>query len=132
MARKMPSSLNNCTFSGNLGRDPEMNYNPAGNPYTRFSLAVNNWDFRQKAEVTMWMPVFVSGKRAETCNQYLKAGSKVAVSGSLTEREWVAEDGTKRRTYSLMASEVIFLGNIKRAGEQEDGPPEPPDLENPF
>jgi len=121
----MASSLNNCNFTGNLGRDPEMSYNPSGNPYTRFSVAINNWDYRQKSEVTMWMPVFVSGKRAETCNQYLKSGSKVAVSGRLTEREWTDDNGIVRKAYSLMAEEVIFLGNIRGAGETQGEPASP-------
>ncbi|MGH8397475.1 MAG: single-stranded DNA-binding protein [Gammaproteobacteria bacterium] len=127
----MSSSINILTISGNLGRDPEMNYNPSGNPYTRFSVAVSQWDFKSKSETTMWIPVFVSGKRAETCAQWLQSGSKVIVSGNLQEREYTDKDNIVRKAYSLMAQEVVFVGKLKSGGQTPE-PDEVPDDVHPF
>src|SRR4030043_2343388 len=72
---------------GNLGRDPEMRYTPSGQAVTNFSVATNRQytgsDGTQVKE-TIWFRESAGGRTAETCNQYLKKGSKVLVEGRLT------------------------------------------------
>ena len=69
---------------GNLGRDPEMRYTPSGQAVTNFNVATNRQytasDGSQVKE-TIWFRVSSWGKQAETCNQFLKKGSKVLVEG---------------------------------------------------
>ena len=69
---------------GNLGRDPEMRYTPSGQAVTSFSVAVND-DYTnnngERIKRTIWFRISAWGKQAETCNQYLKKGSKVLVLG---------------------------------------------------
>ena len=88
---------------GNLGKDPEMRYTPAGQAVTNFSVATSRQytgsDGNQVKE-TIWFRVSAWGKQAETCNQYLKKGSKVLVEGRLTPdpstggpRLWQRQDG---------------------------------------
>ncbi len=63
------------------------------------------------------------GKQAETCNNYLKKGSKVLIEGRLTPgdngspRMWTAQDGTSRSSYDVTANTVRFLSS--RGGEDE-------------
>src|SRR5450759_5866913 len=87
---------------GNVGRDPEMRYTPSGQAVTSFSVATNRQYTNSNAETvkeTIWFRVSAWGKTGETCNQYLKKGSKVLVEGRLTAdpvtggpRIWQAQD----------------------------------------
>jgi single-strand DNA-binding protein len=115
-------------LAGNLGRDPEMRYTPSGQPVTSFSVATNRQYTSNSGETvkeTMWFRVSVWGKMAETCNQYLKKGSKVLVEGRLTAdaatggpRIWNAQDGTPRASFEVNAQTVRFLSS---RGENDGG-----------
>jgi single-strand DNA-binding protein len=116
----MSSSFHSITVVGNLGRDPEMRYTPSGQPVTTMSVAttrVFNNAAGEKQEETTWFRITVWGKQAETCNQYLKKGSKVAVMGRLTPdkagnpRIWNKTDGSPAASFEVNASEVHFLSS---------------------
>jgi single-strand DNA-binding protein len=106
-------------IAGNLGRDPEMRYTPEGKAVTSFSVAVND-DYTnnngERIKRTIWVRVSAWGKQAETCNQYLKKGSKVLVEGRLTAdpatggpRVWTGQDGSPRASFEVSAGTVRFL-----------------------
>ena len=99
---------------GNLGRDPEMRYTPDGKPNTTFSVATGR-KFGDKDETT-WFRVSVWGNQAESCNQYLKKGSKVLVEGRLRPdantggpQVWQKKDGTWGASFEVTADTVRFL-----------------------
>lgn len=106
---------------GNLGRDPEMRYTPGGTAVTNFSVATSRQytasDGTQVKETT-WFRVSAWGKQAETCNQYLRKGSKVLVEGRLTPdnasggpRIWTRQDGTPAASFEVSANTVRFLSS---------------------
>ena len=106
---------------GNLGRDPEMRYTPSGQAVTSFSVAVND-DYTnnngERIKRTIWFRISAWGKQAESCNQYLKKGSKVLVEGRLTvdqatggPRIWTSQDGQPRASFEISASTVRFLSS---------------------
>ena len=68
---------------GNLGRNLEMRYTPSGKAVINFSLAINLCTNDQGAKdqvvVPLWLRVSTWYKNAETCNFYLKQGSKVLI-----------------------------------------------------
>ncbi|MDP2975003.1 MAG: single-stranded DNA-binding protein [Anaerolineales bacterium] len=106
---------------GNLGRDPEMRYTPSGQAVTSFSVATNRQYTNNAGETvkeTIWFRVSAWGKQAETCNQYLKKGSKVLVEGRLTAdsatggpRIWTGQDGSARASFEVSAQTVRFLSS---------------------
>ena len=116
---------------GNLGRDPEMRYTPSGQAVTNFSVAINvNYTSGNGENVkrTIWFRVSTWGKQAETCNQYLKKGSKVLVEGRLVPdastggpRIWNRQDGTPAASFEVSASTVRFLSS--RSESREGGYP---------
>ncbi len=120
---------------GNLGKDPEMRYTPAGQPVTSFSVASNrsyNGSNGEKVDETIWFRVTAWGKQAETCNQFLRKGSKVLVEGRLTPDEsggpriWNRQDGTPAASFEVTASTVRFLsqrGESEGEEESEQGAP---------
>jgi single-strand DNA-binding protein len=112
---------------GNLGRDPEMRYTPAGQAVTNFSIAVND-DYTnnngERIKRTIWVRVSAWGKQAENCNQFLKKGSKVLVEGRLTAdastggpRIWTKQDGTPGSSFEVSAQTVRFLSTRGETGE---------------
>ncbi len=106
---------------GNVGRDPEMRYTPSGQAVTSFSVATNRQYTNNSGETvkeTIWFRVSAWGKTGETCNQYLKKGSKVLVEGRLTAdpatggpRIWTAQDGNSRASFEVSAQTVRFLSS---------------------
>ncbi|MBA4379144.1 MAG: single-stranded DNA-binding protein [Anaerolinea sp.] len=114
---------------GNLGRDPEMRYTPSGQAVTSFSVATNRQYTNNAGETvkeTIWFRVSAWGKQAETCNQYLKKGSKVLVEGRLTAdpatggpRIWTGQEGSARASFEVSAQTVRFLSS---RGEGEAPP----------
>jgi single-strand DNA-binding protein len=119
--------LNRVVLVGNLTRDPEMRFTPAGKPVTRFGLAVNRSpyvnDQGEKVEGVDFFNVVVFGRQAETSHQYLKKGRGVAIDGRIRSRSWETEDGQKRYAVEVNAQNVQFL---PRAGEASaEGTAEP-------
>lgn len=106
---------------GNVGRDPEMRYTPSGQAVTSFSVATNRQYTNNNGESikeTTWFRISAWGKQAETCNQYLKKGSKVLVEGRLTAdpstggpRVWTSQDGNPRASFEINAGTVRFLSS---------------------
>jgi single-strand DNA-binding protein len=122
---------------GNLGKDPEMRYTSSGQAVTSFSVAVND-DYTssngEKVKRTIWYRISAWGKQAESCNQYVKKGSKVLVEGRLTAdpatggpRIWTGQDGSARASFEISAQTVRFLssrGDGAAAEVQSDAAPD--------
>ena len=109
------ANLNKVFLIGNLTRDPELRYTPAGVAVANLGVAVNR-RFRDKTgelkEDVCFLTVTVWDKQAEACCQYLQKGSPVFVEGVLQSRSWETEDGKKRSTIDVRAERVQFLGKF--------------------
>jgi len=112
------ANLNRVFLMGNLTRDPELRYTPAGTPVASLRLAVNS-SFKdrtgQRKEETCFITIVVWNKQAEICNQYLKKGRAVFVEGRLIYRSW-EQDGKTRSILEVRADRVQFLGGPKGDG----------------
>ena len=117
------ANLNKVFLIGNLTRDPELRYTPAGVAVANLGLAVNR-RFRDKAgelkEDVCFLTVTVWDKQAEACCQYLQKGSPIFVEGVLQSRSWETNDGQKRSTIDVRAERVQFLGKFS-GDKQADG-----------
>ncbi len=125
--------FNKIILVGNLTKDPEVRYTPAGTPVTNFRIAVNHV-YKQNNEVkkdTMFIDIVTFGKQAETCGQYLSKGGSVLVEGRLQERRWETEDGQQRSKYEVVAQSVRFLSKKQGLPSAEAPPDETTDIE-PF
>jgi single-strand DNA-binding protein len=106
---------------GNLGKDPELRYLSSGQAVCDMSIATNRQYTAANGQLvkeTIWFRVSVWGKQAETCNQYLRKGSKVLVEGRLTPdqstggpRIWTRQDGSAGSSYEVSANTVRFLSS---------------------
>ena len=112
--------MNQVSIIGRLGADVELRYTPTGRAVARMSIAVN--DRYGENERTYWFPVICWNGLAETVNQYLHKGSRVAVSGRLTTRSYETDDG-KRTITEIVANSVDFLDPRPANQEPEDETP---------
>ncbi len=104
-------SWNRVELIGNLTRDPELRYTPNGAAVCTFGLATNRTfvsDGEKKEEVDFHKLVSWN-KLAEICNQFLKKGIKVFVSGRLQTRSWEAADGQTRQVTEIVLEDMIIL-----------------------
>jgi single-strand DNA-binding protein len=109
----MAGSVNKVQLIGNVGRDPELRYLPAGEAVTTFSLATNRrWrgDDGQAHEQTEWHSVVAWRTLAEQCGEYLARGRQVYVEGRLQTRSWDdAASGQKRYRTEVVAERMVLL-----------------------
>ena len=119
------STLNRVFLMGNLTRDPEVRYTPAGTAVGDLGLAVNE-TYRNKegktVESTVFVDVEVWARQAETCAEYLHKGSPIFVEGRLKLDQWENQQGEKRSKLRVRADRVQFLGSPKRTADTADAP----------
>jgi len=131
----MSRGLNKVMIIGNLGRDPEMRYTPAGKPVTTFSVATSRtWNTAdgEKREETEWFNVVAWSSLAEICKQYLTKGQQVYIEGRLQTRHWDDQEGNKHTSVEIVANEMIILSERRETGEAS-AEPESNDVEEfPF
>lgn len=104
-------SWNRVELIGNLTRDPELRYTPNGAAVCTFGLATNRTfvtDGERKEEVD-FHKIVAWNKLAELCNQLLKKGIKVFVSGRLQTRSWEGQDGQTRQVTEIVLEDMIIL-----------------------
>ena len=112
--------LNKIVTIGRLTRDPEVRYTQSGKAVCTFSIAVDDgYGENRKA---YFFPVVVWNKAADACGNSLCKGSKVAVTGKLTSRQYDNSEGTKVTAFEIVADAfggVEFLDK-KQGGSQSD------------
>ena len=116
-------SVNKVILIGNLGRDAETKFTPAGVAATRFSVATSRrWKDKESEEWkedTNWTNVILW--RAENLANYLLKGKQVYVEGRLQTRSYEDKDGKKVYATEVVAEEVVLLGGQaegQSAGQQ--------------
>lgn len=96
-----------CTFIGNLGKDPEVRTSKEGKAFTTFSIAVNK-PGASKDEKPLWLNVTTFNSTAEFAAKYLKGGNRVLVQGSIELQEY-EKDGVNRQSLKLIANKLVSL-----------------------
>lgn len=104
-------SWNRVELIGNLTRDPELRYTPNGAAVCTFGIATNRTyvtEGEKKEEVDFHRLVSWN-KLAELCNQLLKKGNRVFISGRLQTRSWEGQDGQTRQVTEVVIEDMILL-----------------------
>src|SRR3989338_2549829 len=108
----MARSLNKVLLIGNLTRDPEMRYTPAGAAVCTFGLATNRqWktETGETKEEAEFFRLVAWNKLAEICSQMLHKGNRVFAEGRLQTRNWTGNDGQQRTTVEVVIYDMIVL-----------------------
>lgn len=111
----MPSRcLNQVMLIGNLTRDPELRYTPAGMAVVSFGLATNRvWITKQgeKKEDAQFHRIVAWNKLAELCSQLLSKGRRVYVEGRIQYREIVDATNLRKQVSEIVIEDMIVLDN---------------------
>ncbi|MDB5044167.1 MAG: single-stranded DNA-binding protein [Deinococcus sp.] len=108
---RMQNGMNEVVVIGNVVRDPELRYTPAGDAVLGIGLAVNEtWNDRQgqKQEKTHWIDMTLWRELAEAMKD-LRKGDPVLVQGRLVNESWQDKDGNKRNSTKIEATRVEAL-----------------------
>lgn len=118
------ASVNKVILIGNLGRDPEVRYNPSGFSVANFSLATTNaWVDKQtgvRKEETEWHRIVAFGGLTEVIERYLKKGSQVYVEGRLKTRKWQDKAGKNQYTTEVVLEQLQMLGSRSTHEEKDE------------
>jgi single-strand DNA-binding protein len=109
------ATLNQCSFIGRLGKDPDdLKVTSEGKPYIQFSLAVD-----QGKTDTLWLNVTAWEKTAEVVEKSARKGTLVFVQGKLQMKKY--KDKTtqaERLSVEISASNVQLLEKKPKEGDQ--------------
>lgn len=117
-------SLNQCSFIGNLTREPETRAMPNGNQVANITIAVND-SYKDKSgnmvDQAEFVRVVFFGKPAEHAGQYLSKGSKIYVSGKFKTRKWTDNAGVEKYSTEILVdgfSGVLQFLDSKPEGQR--------------
>lgn len=105
-------SLNNFTAIGRLTANPELKMTQSGQPYTKFSIAIDR-DYKDKngerkadfATIAAW------DKTAELICQYFSKGRMIAIVGQFRNNVWTDKQGNKHYDDYFEARSISFCGD---------------------
>ena len=109
--------INTCILTGNLGADPEIFYSSDGDPIATFNLA-----FKASRKKTGWIKVTCFNKLAEVTEKYLHKGARIALTASMDQQKWEADDGSKRSSHQLIANSIEFIKTDGRGFDEGQNP----------
>ena len=102
--------MNRVILIGNLANDPEAHTTQSGISRSTFRVAVQRrFANAQGIRETDFFTVVAWRQTADFCNRYLRKGNRVAVEGSVQNRSYDAQDGSKRWVTEIMADSVESL-----------------------
>jgi single-strand DNA-binding protein len=107
-------SVNKAILVGNLGKDPDLRYTPAGTAVATFSMATTErYKDRDgnRQEKTEWHNIVAWRQLAEICGKYLHKGKQVYIEGKIQTRSYEDRDGNKRYITEVVADQMQMLGS---------------------
>ena len=118
------ASLNKVFLMGNLTRDPELRYTPAGLAVASFGIAINRaWTAKsgEQKEDVCYVEINIFGRRAEVVGEYFSKGNPIFIEGRLQFNQWETKDGQKRSTLRVVADNFQFIGVSAKRPTEETG-----------
>ena len=102
--------VNRVVLAGRLVKDPELRKTNSDISFATFTLAVDN---RVKeadgTRGTIFIDCRVFRDQADSLVKNTRKGSKIAVDGSLNQRNFERRDGTKGKVIEIVVDSVTFL-----------------------
>ena len=122
--------MNKVIMIGNLANDPEARTTQSGISQSTFRIAVQRrFANQQGVREADFFTVIAWRQTADFCNRYLSKGRRIAVEGSIQNRSYDAQDGSKRYVTEIIADNIEALSSRNEDGGQprrDNGPTQPP------
>jgi len=115
-------SLNNVSLVGRLTRDPDLRYTPNGVAVANFNIAVDRpFKGQEGKQETDFINCVAWRKLAENLAEYQKKGSLIAVTGSITTRNYDGQDGKRVYVTEVLANSIEYLESKNSSGSGSNG-----------
>ena len=104
------NNLNSILLEGNLCRDPELRYTPAGSPLCSLVVSSTRTYKRDGAPVeeVSFVEAVTAGKLATVCAEHLSKGRGVRLVGRIKQERWEDAAGNARSKVVIVAEHVEF------------------------
>ena len=104
---------NSVSLIGMVGKDAEVRQANSV-PYARFSLATSTGGYKKQdgtevTEKTQWHNIVAWRNLADFAGKWVKKGMKVAVDGMITYGEYTDQQGQKRQSVEILASDMVLM-----------------------
>ena len=124
--------MNKVILIGNLAADPESRTTQSGISQCTLRLAVQRrFANQQGVREADFITVICWRQTADFAARYLSKGRRVAVEGSIQNRSYDAQDGSKRYVTEIIADSVEAVGGRDEAAAgrpRDNGPTPPPEM----
>ncbi len=117
--------LNRVCLIGRLVSDPELRKSNSDVSFATFTIAVDN--AAKEADGTRgtcFLDGRVFGTQADNLVKYTRKGDRVAIDGSLNQRNFIRQDGSKGKSIEVIVDSVTFL-EVKKEEEPVNQEPKP-------
>lgn len=126
------SDLNQCSFIGRLGADPETKSFQNGGKICNLRIAVGEqWKDKssgEKKERTEWVSITIQGDGlVGVAERYLHKGSKIFVQGQMRTRKWQDQSGADRYSTEIVLGPRGILQMLDSKQGNESQPTSKPD-----
>ncbi len=104
--------LNKVMLMGHLGQAPMVKHFESGSTMASFTLATNESytnSVGKRIENTQWHKLVAWGDVAKAIEQDLTKGTKIALTGKISNRQYEAKDGTKKYTTEIVVYEYELI-----------------------
>lgn len=113
--------MNSVCLMGRMTGDPELKTTQTGVSVTSFSVAVDRaYTPKGQERQTDFINCVAWRGTAEFITRYFHKGNRIALQGSLQQRNYTANDGSKRTVYEVVVDNAFFC---ESKGGQPAGAP---------
>lgn len=116
-------SFQQITIAGNVGRDAEIRYTPAGVAVCDFSMAVNKVTGKgeSRKEKTTWFKVVVWRDYAEAMAKHITKGKGLIIIGEVSTEAYTDKNGAAQSSLVLTADKIVFPPSDGSGARYNDG-----------
>ena len=108
-----------------MTKDPELRTTNSGTNVATFSIAVDRrFHDANGNRQTDFFECIAWRQTADFVKQWFTKGKRIALVGSLQNREYTAQDGSKRRVTEIIADEVEFADSKAETAPQPAAKPQ--------
>ena len=115
----MSRTINRIELLGRVGTEPELRQTKPGTAVCRLRLATDRRNGSGESQ-TDWHNLVCWGKQAEAVAEYVHKGDRLYAAGRLGYDDWEDQDGQRRQTTEIHASEVVFLDSRNGHGRRDN------------
>ena len=105
--------MNNVNIIGRLTKDVEVRKTSTNKSVSSFSIAVDNSATKDGEKTTSFFNCSAWNNVAETLSKYTRKGDRIAISGSLIQRNYDNKNGEKISVVEINVNSITLIENKK-------------------